>query len=53
MSERKTICRVVVKNNRELFSERELEEIESARAANDMDRKPVNIDEMMATLDDR
>ncbi len=53
MSERKTISRVVVKHNRELFSERELEEIESARATNDCDRQVVNIDEMMANLDDR
>jgi hypothetical protein len=52
MSERKSVCRIVVKNNRELFSERELEEIESARAAIDMERKSVNIDEMMASLDE-
>ena len=43
MSERKSISRVVVKHNRELFSERELEEIESARATNDTDLDHANL----------
>jgi len=51
MSERKNLSRVVVKNNRDMFSERELEEIESLRAVEDTDRKVANVDEMLANID--
>jgi len=51
MSERKNLSRVVVKNNRDMFSERELEQIESLRAVEDANRKVANIDEMLAAED--
>lgn len=51
MSERKNLSRVVVKNNRDMFSERELEEIESLRAVEDTERKVANIDELLAASD--